>query len=639
VATSSCQSDIQSFLFRNNPVPMFLYNGRSLRILRANDAATSRYGYTAREFRTMTIRHLRRSEDASALESALHIDHDAPSLSLWTHVTRSGAPFAVEIRILPFVHRRHNLCLMSAIDASAWSEDRLKLVRSEELHRSLVEKSPFGIYRLDFATSRFEQANPVLLRNIGYSLEELSSIDLTSLYVEPADRSSFLAELRANGSVYDFETRFRKKDGGIVRVSISGHLCSDSATGRRYIQGYVLDITHQRELEERLSHTHRIEAVGRLAGGVAHDFNNISQSISLACELALRSQIAPEVASKLNEILQQTSRAAEITHQLLAFSRRQVLQPRVVNLNDCINKAAPMLARAVGVDIAIDLNLDENVDPIFVDPDQLTLVLMHLADNARAAMPQGGRLQISTASCPGDEDPVHGKHDGPCVSLTVADTGVGMDESVRRRIFEPFFSTKNTPLTSGLGLSTVHGVIRQSKGHIKCVSTPGHGTIFHILLPIAVAKPPAECLPLPGVVDGSRVLLAEDDTVIRKNLTCALRLAGVAVDSVSSGDEALSAFARNHYDVVITDIIMPKLGGIELTRRLRQLDPALPIVLTSGYAEEISVLRDLPQNSIAYLQKPFALPELIATVHGLLSRRAAETQTAAINHDLTASPQ
>jgi signal transduction histidine kinase len=229
-----------------------------------------------------------------------------------------------------------------------------------------------------------------------------------------------------------------------------------------------------------------MEAVGRLAGGIAHDFNNISQSISLSCELAMQDQVPPAMRSKLLDIMRQTSRAAEITQQLLAFSSRQVLQPRVINVNNCIRKALPMITRAVGMEVTIQLNLDECTDEIFMDPEQLALVLMHLADNARTAMPHGGALKLSTASLPCPHTLNH------CTVLTISDTGTGMDDATRAHIFEPFFSTKETTLTTGLGLSTVHGVITQSNGHIECESSPGNGATFRIYLP-DVSNPGTRC--------------------------------------------------------------------------------------------------------------------------------------------------
>lgn len=617
--TANAHSGLCGFLFRSNPVPMFLYDGQSLRIVEANDAACDKYGYTQREFHSMTVRDLRSRGDAPALDSALHVDRDTPSRSLWTHVTKAGTPFAVEVGVVPFVRGAHRLYLMSALDASAWSNARLKVARSEELHRGLVEECPFGIYRSDLTTGHIEQANPALLRTLGYTLEELTSINIRDFYLDPASREQLIQELRSTGVVRDFETFFRAKNGAIIRVSISAYLFSDSSTGHQHIQAYLLDITRQRELEERLSHTNRMEAVGRLAGGVAHDFNNITQSISLSCELALQNAVSPAIESKLLDVMQQAARAAEITRQLLAFSRRQVLQPCVVDVNDCVRKAEALLTRAVGVDAALELKLDESVEHIFFDPEQLTLVLLHLVDNARNAMPRGGRLTIATSSS-ANPGPANYLPPGPYTLLTVTDTGTGMSEAVRSHIFEPFFSTKNTTLTTGLGLSTVHGIITQSKGHIECESAPGVGTTFRIYLPVAARQHHADAAPVTQPDHGFRVLLAEDDVLVNKQLTLALRQAGFTVDSVPNGEEALAAFANASYDVVVTDIIMPKVGGIELTKRLRQQHHNVPVTLISGYSEEVSVLRHLPQTNIAYLQKPFVTPKLVAILRDLLSR-------------------
>jgi PAS domain S-box-containing protein len=620
MASQSFHCDLRDFLYRSNPVPMFLFDGRSLRILGANDAAIAKYGYSCKEFRAMTIRDLRPCSYAPSLDTALLLDLESPSHSLWTHSTRAGRTFAVEVSVSPFDRRR--LFLMSAVDASAWSEARLELVRSEEVHRTLVEECPFGIYRLNLTTSRFEQANSVLLRVLGYSLEELCSIDILSLYVDPSDRARFLSEMQSNGSVRDFDTRFRDKDGNIVRVSLTGYLCPDTENGQQYMRGYVLDITRQRDLEEQLSRSQRMKAVGQLAGGVAHDFNNITQSISLSCELALRDKIAPALEGKLLDIMQQTARAAEITRQLLAFSRRQVLQPRVLDINDCIRRALPMLASVGGVDVRVELNLDESVDHIFIDPDQFAMVLMHLTSNARAAMPKGGLLQVSTSTAAGNSNAISEKSGEPCAVLTVSDTGAGMDEQTLQRIFEPFFSTKDTPLTSGLGLSTVYGIIAQSKGRIECESSPGQGATFRIYLPFASVPP--TIFGATSTDQATRILFAEDDRVVNKHLSQALRKAGFTVDSVCDGEKALAALEKQRPNIVVTDIVMPRMGGVEFTKRLRQQHPTMPVVLISGYSEEVGILQHVPHNQIAYLQKPFTSSQLIGILRKLLAAPSAE---------------
>jgi len=603
---------------------MFLCEEVSMQILGANDAAVARYGYSRRKFLTMTVRDLHPAGDPRALEGASLLDGDTPSRSLATHATSAGRAFAVELRAARFLHKGRKLFILSAADASAWSEAQLKLVRSEEIHRSMVEECPFGIFRVNLASGRMEQANPMLLCVLGYSLEELAETPVSELYADPSDRERYLAKLHESGSVRDFETYFRARSGAVSRVSLSGYLCADPESGHQYIQGYVIDITRQRELEEQLNHSQRMEAVGRLAGGVAHDFNNITQSISLSCELALQQSLAPSVESKLLDVMRQAARAAEITRSLLAFSRRQVLQPRVVDVNECVRKALSIITRTAGVDVSVELKLDETVDHIFIDPEQLTLVLMHLADNAREAMPRGGELRISTFSQPGNSDPQRGALTERCAVLTVSDTGIGMDENTLRHIFEPFFSTKDTPLTIGLGLSTVHGIIAQSKGRIECSSTPGNGATFRIYLPVAREEMAAAVAQ--GSSGSAGILLAEDDPIVNKHLAHALQKAGFSVDAASNGEEALAAFDPGRHQILVTDIIMPKLSGVDLTRLLREQFPTLPVVLISGYSEEVSVLQNLPRELITYVQKPFPASRLVAAIQSLLAQAKAEQE-------------
>jgi CheY-like chemotaxis protein len=241
---------------------------------------------------------------------------------------------------------------------------------------------------------------------------------------------------------------------------------------------------------------------------------------------------------------------------------------------------------------------------------------MHLADNARNAMPGGGQLRISTAA---PTTPNPDATTQPCAVLTISDTGVGMSEKTLGHIFEPFFSTKDTTVASGLGLSTVHGIISQSKGRIECQSSLGQGTTFRIYLPIAAERRAATPASLTSENNGFRILLAEDDPAVNKHLSHSLRKAGFSVDSVGNGEEALTNFGRHTYHVVVTDVLMPKLGGIELTRRLRQLVPSLPVVLISGSNVQESVLQHFPNEQPVYLQKPFSSSQLVTTVHNLLS--------------------
>ncbi len=526
VKARKLHSELCSAVLHASPAAMFLYDVDSLRILAANDKARARYGYSGQEFHSMTIRNLR--PDGPALSSALLLDHDAPSRSLWTHVTKRGEPLAVELSIVHLFRGRRRLAILSVVNATNWCEARLKTYQ---------------------------------------------------------------------------------------------------------------DRTRAQELEERLgapgNAAEEMEAIGRFAGGIAHDFNNITQSIGLSCELALRGALPLPVRTKLFGIMQQANRAADITQRLLAFSRRQMLQPRVVNLNECIQEALPSLSRSLGLNISMDLRLEGSLPPAYVDPEQLTLVLTHLADNARVAMPDGGVLRISTGrepdewipgnpGLPGrDESGRSTQETSGSLLLTVSDSGVGMDEATRRRVFEPFFSTKKTAQTAGLGLATVHGIIHQSNGRIECDSAPGRGSAFRIHLPIAVnveGERPAEATWSATAADGQRlrILVVDEAPSDESPISELLCLAGFSVDTVDGGWEALASFSRRPYDLVISGIAIAGLGGVELTRRLRQFAPGIPVVLISGQREPGSVLEDLPHNHLAYLQKPFSGSLLVAIVRNLL---------------------
>jgi hypothetical protein len=504
------------------------------------------------------------------------------------------------------------------VDVTAHEDALRKLLRSEEIHRSLVEECPFGIFCYNINREYVEHVNSAFLHCLDYTIEELRTRPMVQLFETPGDRHRLIGQLRETGTLRDFETHVIAKNGTRLHLSISGYL----APGERQeqlLQGYVHDITRQRELEGKLNHSHRMEAIGRLAGGVAHDFNNITQSISLSCELALQGALPPHLESKLLDIMRQTTRAAEITRQLLAFSRRQVLRPRVVDLNDCLRKSLPLLMRTVGMNTSIELSLDEMAEHVYIDPEQLTLVMMHLADNAHEAMPRGGLFRIATGAFPGNAVSVNDNSHELSTVLTISDTGVGMDQNTLRHIFEPFFSTKGPTVTSGLGLSTVHGIIAQSRGRIECSSTPGQGSTFRIFLPVAhsPSEAPATVRCSPAA---AKLLLAEDDPIVNKHLVHALQKAGFSVDSVSNGEEGLATFDAGRHQLVVTDILMPKLDGLEMTRELHQRNPSLPVVLISGFSDEIGELKDFPQQLVYCLQKPFEIAKLVTAIRELLAK-------------------
>jgi signal transduction histidine kinase/CheY-like chemotaxis protein len=370
--------------------------------------------------------------------------------------------------------------------------------------------------------------------------------------------------------------------------------------------------------EEQLRQAQKMDAVGQLAGGIAHDFNNLLLAINGYSELALARLSGADVRAReaIEEVRTAGDRAASLTRQLLAFSRRQVLQPREVGLNSVIEDMSRMLERLLGEHLELELALDPRAGRVVADPSQVEQVLMNLTLNARDAMPDGGRLRIETgrvesADVDGDLPP------GAWATLVVADTGAGMDEETMRHVFEPFFTTKEPGKGTGLGLSTVYGIIEQSGGMIALESTPGRGTTFRIAIPAATGEgAPAEDDSGDGEaapVGAGTVLLVEDDTVVRRFVCEALELSGYAVTEAAGPAEALELARAREFDLVLTDVVMPEMNGRQLAERVTRLRPAARILFTSGYP------RDPMDAEAAFLQKPYTMDELVRKVHDVLA--------------------
>jgi signal transduction histidine kinase len=369
--------------------------------------------------------------------------------------------------------------------------------------------------------------------------------------------------------------------------------------------------------DEQLRQAQKMDAVGQLAGGIAHDFNNLLLAINGYSELALARLGSADGRARdaIVEVRAAGDRAASLTRQLLAFSRRQVLQPREVGLNQVIEDMSRMLERLLGEQLELELALDARAGRVVADPSQVEQVLMNLTLNARDAMPDGGRLRIETgrvdsADVDGDLPP------GAWATLVVADTGAGMDEATMQHVFEPFFTTKEPGKGTGLGLSTVYGIIEQSGGMIAVESEPGRGTIFRIALPAAAGEAlpdPEEGDPEAAPAGAGTVLLVEDDAVVRGFVREALELSGYAVTEAAGPVEALELAGAREFDLVLTDVVMPDMNGRQLAERVTQLRPAARVLFTSGYP------RDPMDAEDAFLQKPYTMDELVRKVHDVLA--------------------
>jgi len=504
------------------------------------------------------------------------------------------------------------------------------LRRSELNFRSLVTNAPYGICRCD-ATGKILDANPAFLELLGYlSTTELVGQHIHDLY-DDTEQWFFLADsLRASEPFKGLTAEWRRKDGTPTGVRVSGRSVPNGRGGGVVFELFAEDITERRALEQQLRQSQKMEAVGRLAGGIAHDFNNLLMVISGYSEFLLeRLGAEPELRSSAQEIAGAADRASSLTRQLLAFSRKQMLAPKMVNLNSVVTENLKMLTRMIGEDIDLVMVPTDSLWPVRADSGQIEQVIMNLAINARDAMPSGGKLTIETSNVTLDEDYVryHAPiRSGDYVMVAISDTGVGMDTETQSHIFEPFFTTKG-PKGTGLGLSTVYGIIKQSGGYIWVYSEVGRGTTFKIYLPRVAATgetalvPAAATHEVRAVEPGTEtILVVEDEANLRYLARQYLEKQGYKVIEAADGAVAMQ-IAVAHEGVIhllLTDVIMPGMNGRELAQRICEIRPNVKVLYMSGYTENVVGHNGMLDAGVRLLQKPFNLRDLKNIVREVL---------------------
>ena len=504
------------------------------------------------------------------------------------------------------------------------TEERLRV--SEERVRALSEGSPIGVYETDLRGA-VVYANHRLQEIWGAGHGELADGSWIER-VHAGDAPEVLACLEdpaAMATEREGTLRLTLPDGRVRRVVVRSAPRRDAEGTVTGTIATVEDVTERLTLEEQLRQAQKMEAVGQLAGGVAHDFNNLLTVIRTYSEFVLE-QLDAESPLRADtiEIQKAAGRAASLTRQLLAFSRKQALDPRSIDVNEIVRGMEPMLRRLLGEDIRIELHSAPALGAVKADAGQLEQVVMNLAVNARDAMPQGGTLTIETAPVQLTETARggHGVIPGPYVSLVVRDTGMGMDRATRARVFEPFFTTKEQGRGTGLGLSTVYGIVKQSEGYIWCDSTEGAGTTFTVFLPQLPEETSASDEPTEQMLDrGSGVVLVtEDEDPIRALSRRILEREGYTVLEARDGREAIRVAAGypGPIELLITDLVMPNVGGTELFAHLRLLRPDLRVLFVSGYTDDDIVRRGLGDTRSAFLQKPFTARALAAAAKAAL---------------------
>jgi PAS domain S-box-containing protein len=506
------------------------------------------------------------------------------------------------------------------IEERAQAEKALR--ESEEKYHTLVDNINIGVYRNSSGRGRFIQANPAMAKIFGYdSLDEFMKVTVMDLYQKGDDRKAFLETVRRDGFVKDRELALRRKDGTPIWCSVSATATLNAQGSIVWIDGVMEDITERKKLEEQLRQAQKMEAIGTLAGGIAHDFNNILTAL-LGYSNLLKLKIGKdhELNTYVDQILISSEKAATLTRSLLAFSRKQIINPKPVDLNEIIRGIGKLLRRLIGEDIEFRTILAEKKLTIMADSGQIEQILINLSTNASDAMPHGGMYTIQTEYLNlRDNYSALAEHlkPGEYAVISATDTGRGMDEETRQRIFEPFFTTKAIGKGTGLGLSIVYGIIKQHNGDIHVYSEPGKGTSLKIFLPFSHSEIPdpeqvAQNIPLGGT---ETILVAEDSPEVRKLMVTVLEKFGYTVIEALDGEEAVIKFTlqSDRIHLLILDVVMPKMNGKEAFDKMRAIRKDIKVIFASGYTADIIQRKGILEDGAGFLPKP-VLPHVLLSL-------------------------
>jgi len=554
---------------------------------------------------------------------------DIPYICVSGTITEELAVAAMKAGANDYVTKGQLKRLLPAIERELReAQARATLRATEASFATLVEHAPVGIYRSS-PEGRFLSANAAVVRMLGYeSAADVLGLDMArDVYADAAERQRLVERDTYSDRQYDsVEATWKRRDGRLLTVQLSVRAVRNRAGQVEYYETFVRDVTDQRRLQQQVLQSQKMEAVGRLAGGIAHDSNNLLTVITSYSDLLLE-DLAPGDAKRddLEQVRKAADGAAALTRQLLAFSRQQVVEPRVVSLNTVVEGLQKILRRVIGEDIELTTTLAPDLGAVRADVGQLEQVLMNLAVNARDAMPTGGRLTVETANVEHDPDYAREREAAAVrqfAMLAVSDTGCGMDEATKARIFEPFFTTKEPGKGTGLGLATVYGIVKQAGGFIWVYSEPGQGTSFKIYLPEVDATAERTT-----AVAGARaprgtetVLLVEDAAAVRAVTKQVLERQGYVVLEAPDGEAALR-LAQQHrgpIHLLLTDVVLPRVSGRELAERLTQVRPDMKVLYASGYTDDSVVRHGILELGTAYLQKPFSPESLARKVRNVL---------------------
>lgn len=607
-------------LFDRAPLPMWIFDRETLEFLEVNRAAVERYGYSREEFLEMTIADIRPSDHRARLLESVGSEDGLHRAGIWTHVARDGTPMNVEVTAYPVRFRDRAAEFVMATDVATRAMAHEALRQGRRTYEQLFRNSQAVMIIVDPDDGSIVDANLAAAAFYGRSAEELRGSRLSDL--NPADPRVLAHHMEeaSRSRVRFLQFRHRIADGSERDVEI--YAAPVRLGDRRVILAMIHDVTERAEIRRQLEHAQRMETLGRLAGGVAHDVNNLLTVIRNTAELAGRDlEAGGDASDDLQVIIDATDRGANLTRQLLAFSRKQVSCPEIVEVRAELERMSGMLDRLLGDRLRIEWDLTDRPTHVWMDRGQLEQVVLNLVLNARDAMPDGGTLRLATRVGSGESA---GEDDH--VLLVVQDDGPGVPDEIREAIFDPFFTTKPEGKGTGLGLSTVFGILRQAHGSVVLDPEYRGGARFVVRLPRIDAVPESA---EPGSErstqasaaaspDLAPVLVVDDDDAIRAVVERILTRAGYGTEAVSSASEALDlvrARGPGSVSLVISDVVMPDMHGPEMLAEMRSLGVTAPAILTSGYQPSPPDGSERTRlDPIHYLDKPFSADELVATV-------------------------
>jgi two-component system, cell cycle sensor histidine kinase and response regulator CckA len=625
--------ELYRHLFEVESDALVLVDNESGSILAANAAAARLYGYTREELLSKNRVDLS-AEPQETIRATLERRQFIP---LRWHKKKDDTVFPVEISGTYFDSKQRPVFISAIRDITERKlmEDALR--KSEEKFAKAFQSNPAAITITDLESGNYLDANDSFQEMTGYSRKEVIGRNWNDLciWIDCVQRDERVQDLVREGKLRSCEFQFRRKNGSLA----TGLLFADllEIQGRSCAVTAAIDITERLQLESRLRQAQKLESIGRLAGGVAHDFNNLLTIINGYSDLILReSKPGGSVYRHAEEIQKAGNNAASLTGQLLAFGRKQVVELRRLDINNVVHDIEQMLRRLIREDVQFISKLDPQLGSVMADPHQMNQVIMNLVVNARDAMPEGGMLTIATSNVDFDEAAIAFHPDaapGRFVMIDVADTGAGMTQETMQNIYEPFFTTKARGAGTGLGLSTVYGIVHQCNGWIEVSSELGRGAEFRVYLPrVDAASVPNEPeTTAPGPRGGEEtVLLVEDNAEVRTYTAGVLGSSGYHVLEAADGAAALTLVRgyKGDIDVLVTDVIMPGMSGKDLADRIRDLRPKLLVLFISGYTADVLARRGVLQEDVAYLPKPFSADSLVAKIRELLSKPATPQRAA-----------